>query len=1309
MAIADVAANLRLNIANFSSNLAIASRQMSNFARTMNRQYGDASRVLTRHNLDLKDTARIVQGIVVAQTFYSGARAIREATGSLWEFNKALDYAHVTYSALFGDAQLATNFMNVLKEHSIETIFDYEDLASASKKLLAYGIEYENLMFIMEGLTNLGAMSGDTAALDRISLALGQIYTRGKLTAEEMRQLANAYVPISEIIQDKFNLTPEQMGSVGDLNLPANEVINAIVDYANEEFASVGDAAMYTITGLQNKIVDSLKVMGTEMMAPITTAYKSFLAYIADGLEAIRSEFSSGGIGGVFEYLVPDPQMQALIRQFVANVRNLFMALVSAGVVAGQVFGNFVQVLMTAFNIVGPFITILTNSLFSVLNAMLNTRAGAIVLRIALLGAASAFVVLRGYALGALAITAVTKAVMQLAQALIILATLIARNPIIALVAGLAFTLTGVAVASGKASAGLGNFFNALSGGAGAGDVLQNIGGGLGDINASADEFNNRLGEGVEGANDLADAIGGAGDAAGKAKKKAGLLSFDEVFKLNDPNAGGGGGGGGGGLGGLGDLGGLGGGLIPEIPDFSDFISGFTDGLFGGLMDSFLGKLGVAGLGTWLMSKIVDSLRKLPLTGLQHAARNIAVMLFRALQGAFMGLGVDALMSLVTERLWQALEDAFNLEEGAAAQAKLGATIGSMIGGAIGMVAGGIKGSLIGAAIGHLAGGVVGLLWEEISGALGNTVVGLGSGVAGAIAKSLGVGFGSLLSSIDFSSLKSAFTGIATTFKTVGLKAIAKGGVIGMAIGFITDGIAALLWNTLAEKFALSGAAEGSAKVGQTIGGVIGTVIGGILGGPAGALLGSVIGTFAGGFVGLFWEKIKAAFVNTAADLGAWWTGLQADWENAWNSISAGFSNWWGTTKSNWISAYGEIKSNISSWWSEVKTAYGTLQTEILDSLSTWWNDTKTNWSARYNEIRSELSTWWSGVKSDYDITQTAIFSNLSAWWESTKATWSAKYTEIKTNLSTWWTEVKDNYSTKQTEIIESLTKWWNTTKSSWATKYAEIKSDLSLWWTNVKNEYDITQTAIYQSLSAWFDNTKETWVTKYAEIKSDVDTWWSTLKADIGTYMGEMLNTIVTKLGEVKTKWSEVWGEIKTNFGQWWTDLKTSMGNWLETSIWQPISSFFNVTNFWNRIKSSLDGIKSKLSNWWSDVKDIFSGGISVSASVTGSASGGVKAGHATGGIFNREHIARFAEGNKAEAVIPLENASAMQPFVNAISDGILQGLMPVMVASSSGNQNNMPPMYVGTLIADDRGLKQLYKKFEIIEAQEAARKGFA
>lgn len=98
--------------------------------------------------------------------------------------------------------------------------------------------------------------------------------------------------------------------------------------------------------------------------------------------------------------------------------------------------------------------------------------------------------------------------------------------------------------------------------------------------------------------------------------------------------------------------------------------------------------------------------------------------------------------------------------------------------------------------------------------------------------------------------------------------------------------------------------------------------------------------------------------------------------------------------------------------------------------------------------------------------------------------------------------------------------------------------------------------------------------------------------------------------------------------------------------------------------------------------------------------------AGHATGGIFNKEHVARFAEGNKAEAIIPLENAGAMQPFVDAIANGLTASLMPI-VASVGGGSAQPQPIYVGTLIADDRSLKELNRRMQVIQLQDDTRRG--
>ena len=110
-------------------------------------------------------------------------------------------------------------------------------------------------------------------------------------------------------------------------------------------------------------------------------------------------------------------------------------------------------------------------------------------------------------------------------------------------------------------------------------------------------------------------------------------------------------------------------------------------------------------------------------------------------------------------------------------------------------------------------------------------------------------------------------------------------------------------------------------------------------------------------------------------------------------------------------------------------------------------------------------------------------------------------------------------------------------------------------------------------------------------------------------------------------------------------------------------------------------------------------------SVSIPPSSSGSSSYGHATGGVFNREHIARFAEGNKAEAIIPLEEDTAMQPFVTAVADGLTASLAPLIASINGGNQNSLQPLYVGTLIADERSLRELERKMEVIRLQEGKR----
>jgi tape measure domain-containing protein len=1166
VAFADLTVKLKGDITDFANKMGDALKQANKFssklgsgvtskstgwvekATSLKDKYREATKELTAHNLGLKDTSRIIQGIMISQMFYGAVQSIRSAASALWDFNVALDYMKVTYSALFGSTKVAEDFMSVLQEHSIETIFDYQGLADASKKLLAYGIEYENLMFIMEGLTNLGAMSGDSAALDRIALALGQIYTKGKLSAEEMRQLANAYIPITDILQDKFGLTGDQLKRVSDLNLPAADVINAIVDYANENFGGVGDAAMMTITGLQNRIVDTVKVVGASMMQPLTTAYKSFLAYVSKGLESLRSAYSSGGAGGVFEYLVPDESTQQIIRQFLANVHNLFNAVATVATVAGKVFGNFAIVVANAFNTLSPIIVGFTNLLAVVIDAFLSTSFGATTLRIALIGAAAAFVLLKAQAIGALVITAVTKAVQGLSKALVVLGAVISKHPIVALLVGLAAVLLGVSVSSSKANSSISGLFDTLSGAGGgtsSDEVLQKVNQTLTDSADAADQFNNRLKGSADAAKDLSNAISGAGK---EAKKTSGLLSFDEVFKLPEQaNAAGSSGTGSGGL--LGDLenlaagfGNLGESLIPEIPDFSEYVSKYVDGLFGGLEEG-------------IKEKVTGS----------------------AVPG---GTGFFAGAAMVLSKYFTSSG---------------GTSLGSVIANAF--KTGGLKG-----------------VW----------------------------------------------TALSTGIKSTGLKAILKGGVIGMAVSLVVDGLANLLWSSLEEKF--SGANAETASIGQTIGSLLGGIIGGIIGGPAGVLIGSGIGTFVGGFIGLFEDEI-GKFLSDELGIN-WGTAIGAAIGAAWGPIGAAISAKLGTDLSDFFTTN---KEDITIWASETGS-----------KLSTWWEETKTGFTTWWENTSSGFTTWLEDTKLGF-----------GTWRDNTVAIFSDWGTINSDTLDLWWADTKAGFNTWKEDTFGKLDTWWTDTTSGFST-----------WWTNTTTGFSSWASDTGSKISTWYNNTKSGLGTWSGETKKGLTDWWTSTKSGFNTWKTENEAVIGGFLLAAALK-----------FDAWFTDTKEDVKNgW--NALWDPkawksgwdsVKSWFS--DLWTSISTWFTNIGKSISSWWDGLWDDKE--VSVNTSSSGSGSRATLSGHAAGGVFNREHIARFAEGNKAEAIIPLENRSAMQPFVDAVSNGIVSSLAPIVATVNAGSQSNLPPLYVGTLIADDRGLKELYKKFEVIQLQENDRRG--
>lgn len=1310
MAFADLVARLRLDTAAFTNAMNNVRRQTQRFstqiaAATAN---GSADQLIAGYTslndrlhtvgLGLRDISRIAAGITISQTFYGITRSIREATSALWEFNESIDYAQVTYGALFGDSTLATDFIDVLKDFSVDTIFEYSDIEGMARKLSAYGIEYKNLMYIIEGLTNIGTISGDTAALERLAVAIGQINAKGTLKAEEMRQLANAYTPIYDILRDKLGLTEDELGRVGDLGIKSADAINAIIEYANETFGATADAAVMTITGLNNKVVDSLKVLGSAAIAPMTTFYKSVVKYLADGLGELQNAFDSGGMGAVFEKLIPSEVWQHRIRSLIASIKNALSTMVAHFMTMWPYIKQFLGGVIEVFTLFLSIINVVSTAIVGLLQNISNNTPILHTLTTALVAAAGGWLLFKIHAMGAMVISVLKVIIVDVAKAVVFLTTVLTRHPLIAGLTILGAVLLGVASNAKNTNSAISNLINSFNsfsiGGDTADDILQ-----VEDAMNSGADAGDKFWEEMEGgAEDTEEAIKGAGDAAKKAGKN--LLSFDEVFRLNDDKDTGIGDGA---LGGIGDLAeslsGLGSALIPEIPDLSSFANDFVSTLYNDLYESIKtiasgGAVGavIGGLVGFTIGGFVTKSMKGALTGAKWGARIGTVAgaafagfwtdTYKEMEESLKKIAVGSATGLLAGGLLGMVVGAFATKtvDGALTGAKYGAAIGSVLGGGIGAFWAGateemsnaIEGIVVGTGIGALVGGLTGLLigaysTKTLDGAL--TAAKLGAGVGSLVGGAFGGIFTTAsdelkkqIADITYKTVDGAFFGglagmLLGAFVTKTINGALTGAKLGAttgallggtsgAISTIFDGLEGEVKTKIGGLFSDISAASYGSVIGGAVGAILGAIIGALAGGVGalpGAKLGATLGAAIGSIGGIVYNKLKDGKV--IENIGKW-LGELSDTVVEW--LTTDVPKWLSDTKTKVTTWFDDLKTDISNWFTERKT-------DIKDWWSDLWTGWNTGWSmvvAWFDDLKTDISNWFTERKTDVKN----WWSNMWTGWNTGWSMVVAWFTQLKTDISNWFVERKTD-----------VKNWWSAMWTGWATAWSMVVAWFSQLKTDIANWFVAQKTNVATLWSNMWTGWKSGW--------SHVSNWFLGLKQDTTAWFQGTKESVKTWWGNLWTGWKSGWSMVKEWFSTFLTDIKTWFTN-LGT----------NIGTWW--------------SNAWDNAKDTGAGII-----------GGVKTtvgnllGHAEGGIYNREHIARFAEGNKAEAIIPLENNSAMQPFVDAVSNGLLQNLMPAMATAGGGA--NLPPMYVGTLIADERGLQQLYKKFELYEAEELARKG--
>lgn len=177
------------------------------------------------------------------------------------DLNAAAEQSRVAFGTLLGSGQAAEAFLTRLRDFAAATPFEFPELADVSKKLLAMGFSAEQ---VMPMLTNIGdaisALGGTPADMERVALALGQMSAKGKVSAEEMMQLAELGIPAWQMLADGLGVTTAEAMKLAEKGLiPAGQAIDILSAGMGNAFGGAMQAQATTFNGLISTLSDNAK------------------------------------------------------------------------------------------------------------------------------------------------------------------------------------------------------------------------------------------------------------------------------------------------------------------------------------------------------------------------------------------------------------------------------------------------------------------------------------------------------------------------------------------------------------------------------------------------------------------------------------------------------------------------------------------------------------------------------------------------------------------------------------------------------------------------------------------------------------------------------------------------------------------------------------------------------------------------------------------------------------------------------------------------------------------------------------------
>lgn len=210
---------------------------------------------------------------------------------SMVRTNAQFEKFQITLTTLYKDSAKARQVLDSIMDFAAKTPFEIDQLTQAWVQMKAMGLE-PNLDMLRAIGDTVAALGGTQDVFEGIVRALGQMQAKGKVSAEELMQLAERGVPVYDILQEKLGLTKDQLANIGKEGITAREAIIALLEGMKERFGGNMEAMSSSWEGM----ISNLKDNWTRFMKAVgeSGAFQALKEKLKSILDTVDQAFESG-------------------------------------------------------------------------------------------------------------------------------------------------------------------------------------------------------------------------------------------------------------------------------------------------------------------------------------------------------------------------------------------------------------------------------------------------------------------------------------------------------------------------------------------------------------------------------------------------------------------------------------------------------------------------------------------------------------------------------------------------------------------------------------------------------------------------------------------------------------------------------------------------------------------------------------------------------------------------------------------------------------------------------------------------------